>query len=135
LTVNIASKFVAWSDISPDALTLIYVNPKGILVTQPVKLSPRGPPVVQDASNQDSNLAHHSSLPLPNPFKGIMSRSAEHIPIVESQPDPGKSEPSEYEMGEILSQGDPLGLRTRAVGNRLRGIAWSDKELAVRSPE
>lgn len=86
-----------------------------------------------DPHTPDSQGGNLTSLPLPNPFKAMKSRSVENIPTNEDKRDPGRiGLGDEQILGEILP-GKPLhGLRTRRVGEAMYGLAWSASELLVR---
>ena len=76
--------------------------------------------------------------PLPNPFKGLTSRSAEHV---QEDISDGKactperlSFGEDVDMGAVALGGPVIGLRTTSYANGVRGIVWSSDELAVSSP-
>lgn len=81
----------------------------------------------------DSHLSNLASLPLPNPFKAIKSRSADHLPLSERTGEPGRvSLEEETDLGELLGRGPLLGFRSRRINGAMFGIAWSSEELTVR---
>jgi hypothetical protein len=120
-----------------DALLFLYLTHQGTLTTQRARLSSRFPalPALEQIITEPSP-SNLTSLPLPNPFKGMMPRSTDQLPPPSeiSKNGPGRIWLDEMcDVGKLLSQGTPLSLRTRAVENKLFGIAWSDEEQVVSS--
>ncbi|KDR82569.1 hypothetical protein GALMADRAFT_237950 [Galerina marginata CBS 339.88] len=101
------------------------------------------PPKVSSASHPDSEGNHHhgphlSTLPIPNPFKAIMSRSTEHLPLNDSEvrsltrsdSKPSLSEPRD--IGMLIPDTALSGLKTRHLSNgKLSGIAWTHREISL----
>jgi hypothetical protein len=97
-----------------------------------LQLLPRIPLPLPDARSNDSGPSHLPSIPLPNPFKAIKSRSVEHLPLTPGNREQGRiTLDEEHDVGVLLTEGSLVGLRTRNVGGRLRGLAWSDQSLVV----
>lgn len=125
-----------------DTPRFFSINHNGHLVTYELDLRP--PPI--PAPTNQSNLAttfettHQPTLPIINPFKSIMSRSTEHLPLNENSNRVmagGKSSKAifadPYDMGVLLTNPTWAGLsfRRRQDGT-LCGLAWAHRELTVR---
>jgi hypothetical protein len=109
-------------------MTFFYISSLGHLISQKLRLLPRIP--ASEVQSQEP-LTHNVSLPLPNPFKGMISKSTEHIPLKE-QRDFGRVEvDQECDAGEILVGVSVSGLRIRKVDYKFRGLIWSEQELVV----
>ncbi|KAF8903093.1 hypothetical protein CPB84DRAFT_1728490 [Gymnopilus junonius] len=123
------------------SFTFFFVGHGGHFIIRRLNLRDPSPMSAFVVSHSDSDNNHHhgthlSSLPIPNPFKSIMSRSAEHLALGDSgdltgnQMNPSLAEPRELEAlipGTILS-----GLKTRTLFNgKLSGISWTQRELSL----
>jgi hypothetical protein len=120
---------------STDTATFFYVTPQNHFVVRQLRLLPRIPLQPLDVQSHESGLSHLPSIPLPNPFKAMKTRSIEHLPLTQRKRDLGRIVlDEEHDVGELLTNGSLLGLRTRNVGGTLRGLAWSDQQLTVSVP-
>lgn len=96
------------------------------------RLQPRPPaPAYVSAPGSDSHL-NYATLPIPNPFKSMMSQSSNHLPLVEDKKDTSRMTLSEtFEAGKLPLGSALLGLRTRRHDNKLLGVAWTHHEVIV----
>ncbi|KAJ7119871.1 hypothetical protein C8R44DRAFT_878257 [Mycena epipterygia] len=95
---------------------------------RPLQCLPRNPPVQVDQPEESlsNNLA---SLPL---FKAMKSRSTENLPPTENKKESGRIVlEDERTVGQLFADGSLLGLRPRSMGNRLRGICWTEHMLTI----
>jgi hypothetical protein len=102
---------------------------------QQLRLLPRAPlhPLseVQSPASSSHNL---TSLPLPNPFKAMKHKSSDNVSLIPSFAGAGRIVlGDETDAGQLLLQGAFVALRTRSSGGKLRGIAWTDREIRVSS--
>lgn len=108
--------------------TFYRVDSRGHLITQHLDLSRLPIPVDETPAHEPST---NNLLPLPNPFKALQNRSAEHVPLVPDSTGDRESSHlgSDVDLGELSLRS--IGLRTRDGGDTLRCIAWSAQELTV----
>ncbi|KAF8964335.1 hypothetical protein BDZ97DRAFT_1919029 [Flammula alnicola] len=120
-------------------VTFFSTSHDGHFITREFELRPSPTPVKATSSTENENNHHYGPhLPIPNPFKAMMSHSTEHLLANE---DRGQNS-SEDAYNAYLSEARDLGilvpctalsgLRTRRSdeGNLL-GIAWTHGEIAV----
>ncbi|KAJ7904510.1 hypothetical protein B0H14DRAFT_2663171 [Mycena olivaceomarginata] len=85
---------------------------------------------LQQVEPQPEEL-HLNNLALPL-FKAMKSRSTENLPPSENKKDPGRIVlEDERTVGQLLADGLLLGFRPRSLGDRLRGICWTENILTV----
>ncbi|KAF8158416.1 hypothetical protein B0H34DRAFT_797808 [Crassisporium funariophilum] len=130
--------------------TFFSISRDGHFITRVLKLRPlSSPPMVQlrVASNKNESDNHHhhhhtphlSTLPIPNPFKSMMSRSGEYLPLKDGdndsdvQRDAAKAALMEpHDIGFLLTDPTFSGLRFhRSEAGKLCGIAWAHRELTM----
>lgn len=76
-------------------------------------------------------------LPVPNPFRGLASRSTEHLitPDEKSFEKTGHEDAirlsEEIDIGALAIGGPICAIRTTVTQNFLRGLVWSETELCV----
>ncbi|KAJ7276394.1 hypothetical protein B0H12DRAFT_1199167 [Mycena haematopus] len=88
------------------------------------------PVSLQQTEPQPEEL-HLNNLALPL-FKAMKSRSTENLPPSENKKEPGRIVfEDERTVGQLLAGGLLLGLRPRSLGDRLRGISWTDNVLTI----
>ncbi len=82
-----------------------------------------------------STTSSSTHLPLPNPFRGLASRSAEQVQEDVSDDKACAAERLSFseddDMGAVALGGPVIGLRTTPYANGVRGIVWTADELAV----
>jgi hypothetical protein len=118
-----------------DTSTFYSITSGGHFIVRKLKLLPRVP-VQMEVRAADSHLSNLASLPLPNPFKAMKSRSAEHLPLSEKVGEPGRvSLEEESDLGEVLPRGLLSGFRARRINGRMFAIAWTSEELTVCVPD
>ncbi|KAJ7726520.1 hypothetical protein B0H16DRAFT_1592489 [Mycena metata] len=65
-------------------------------------------------------------------FKAMKSRSTENLPPSENKKEPGRIVLGEERiLGQLLADGLLLGLRSRSIDGRLRGISWTENTLTI----
>lgn len=97
------------------------------------------PPAQVQLENEGNHYGPHlSTLPIPNPFKSMMSRSTEHLATNgnESCILPGNGfKPTlggPHDVGIIIADTVLSGLKTRrSADGKLSALAWSHRELSV----
>jgi WD repeat-containing protein 7 len=99
-------------------------------VVRKLRLLPRVPAQMELPASEAQPI-NLPSLPLPNPFKAMMSRH-DQTPLSGKDHMTGRiAVDEENDLGELLSGGCLSGLRTRRTEDRLSGIAWSPQQLTV----
>lgn len=86
------------------------------------------------SGNESSGSSTHATLPIPNPFKGLMPLSRERL-LGDKEKDEGGgkirlSEPSD--LGDVSFTGVPLGTRLTSDGEDIRILYWCEDHLLVR---
>ncbi|CAA7261526.1 unnamed protein product [Cyclocybe aegerita] len=120
-------------------LTFFSTSHHGHFVTREFKVNT---PAQQSSISVKNDGSHHgphlSTLPIPNPFKGMMSRSAEHL--VGSPSDSHVSAPAEsrvtlsdpHDVGVLIADTSLCGMTTHAAEDgKLTGIAWNHHSMTV----
>ena len=107
-------------------------------------LNLRSPPIPAPTNQSNpattSETTHQPTLPILNPFKSIMSRSTEHLPLNgTSNHALGGRKSSKailtdpYDTGVLLTNPTWAGLSfRRRQDGKLCGLAWAHRELTVR---
>lgn len=131
---------ISWAYIGTPSF--FSINHNGHLVTYEFDLRPHPIPVPTNQSNTttsegDHHTTHLSTLPILNPFKSIMSRSTEHLPLNGNNNhtiDGGKTIlANPYDVGILLTNLNLAGLSLRhRQDGRYYGLAWAQRQLTVR---
>ncbi|KAJ6515899.1 hypothetical protein C8R45DRAFT_222526 [Mycena sanguinolenta] len=89
---------------------------------------PRGSLQQAEPQPEEPSL-NNLALPL---FKAMKSRSTENLPQSENKKEAGRIVlEDERAVGQLLVGGLLLGLRPRSLGDRLRGISWTENVLTI----
>ncbi|KIM43090.1 hypothetical protein M413DRAFT_26286 [Hebeloma cylindrosporum] len=121
--------------------TFFSTGHNGHFITRDFKL--RGVPLRPAASHPEVEDNHRhfgphlSTLPIPNPFKSIMSHSSEHLLLAESQGQSSSQEKSRsflsvpIDVGALVDGAALSGLTTIIAADKLVGLAWTHREITV----
>ncbi|KAJ7068638.1 hypothetical protein C8F01DRAFT_1118822 [Mycena amicta] len=106
------------------------IHPDGTFCTRTLQCLPRVRVTqsVESPPSDEGLSANLASLPL---FKAMKSKSVEDLPS-ETKRDAGRIVLGEELIaGQLFAEGPLLGLRTRLVDNRSRGLAWTEKSFMI----
>ncbi|KAJ6554909.1 hypothetical protein DFH09DRAFT_1493798 [Mycena vulgaris] len=105
------------------------VTADGTFSVRSLQCVPRVSVLQSEVQPEESHLNNLTSLPL---FKAMKSRSTENLPAAESKKEAGRIVlEDERVVGQLLADGLLIGLRPRSIGNRLRGICWTEQVLTI----
>ncbi|KAI0060412.1 WD40 repeat-like protein [Artomyces pyxidatus] len=113
-----------------DSVHFYHLDPSHHLITQRLIVKPRA--VVSEETDSEEKSSTHLSIPSFNPFKAGHLRSKDHLLAPEDE-DPGDKVELDVanDRGELPCRTGLRGLCIVATSTgQLRGLAWSDKELA-----
>ncbi|KAJ7166355.1 hypothetical protein C8R43DRAFT_985618 [Mycena crocata] len=112
-----------------DSSIFYSVTADGSFCIWPLQCLPRFSPQQVDVQPDEPHSNNLASLPL---FKAMKSRSTENLPATENKKDRGRIVLEDVQIvGQLISDGLLLGLRPRSIGNRLRGICWTEHALTI----
>ncbi|KAF8065183.1 hypothetical protein FPV67DRAFT_1501698 [Lyophyllum atratum] len=110
--------------------TFFAITTEGHFVIRTFHLLPRVP--IQMESLPEKDAENTLSIPIPNPFKALKSRSVERLPLGSSLKGSGRvALDEERDLGEIAAGGSLLGLQVRNIGRKMRGLVWSHHQLTA----
>ncbi|PPQ70616.1 hypothetical protein CVT25_011982 [Psilocybe cyanescens] len=101
-----------------------------------LSLDPQSVAAVQLENEGNHYGQHLSTLPIPNPFRSIMSRSTEQLITNDSEIRAPLGNVfklgEQYDVGFLIADTVLSGLKTRrSVDGKLSGLAWSHRELSM----
>lgn len=126
-------------DAALGTIIFFHVDHSGHLMSGDLKLrSPPSTPLQGAPLSNNSLHQYGSHLPIPNPFKSLMSHSAERLSLLEAD-EQSQSEDSKAwiftstDLGALL-EGTPLGLRVwpGSEQGKYLGAAWTHEVFIVR---
>lgn len=115
-------------DIIADTISFFWVDTKGHFMTQKIRILPRASPLPQGIQSPGSS-SHN--LTLPNPFKAMKQKSSDNLSLAPAPLDPGRIILDDNLDAGVLLPQTFVSLKSRSFGSKLRGVAWTNRELTV----
>lgn len=118
---------------STDTVLLSFIDARGHLITQSLRILPRiAPPPNPEVLNPESSSHNIANLPLPNPFKGLKHKSSDNVSVVPTLVDAGRVIlDEEVDICDLLIGETFVSSRMRSVKGSFRGAVWTDQQLVV----